>query len=1169
MVALAGAPVAAAGSGATPTPIPTTSPSPSPSATPGDDDVDEVPPDPLEVTIERLTPSSLPTRGERGEVRVRGTVTNRSADEWRDLSVYLVTSQEPITSKAELAAAAATDPRAEVATRIVEPGLFVEVRDLRPGERTGFRLAVPTDQLGISGEPGVYWLGVQVLASSDLGRDASADGRARTFLPLVPERNDGTELALAMQIRNHTVRSFDGRLEYLEGWQATLAEGGRLRRLLDLSATATSDQELSWVVDPALVDSALSVARGNPALEMAPPAEGGAGGDGSSGEDGDEPTPEQAAADQWLSDFFAAARVRSVMTLPYGDLDVSAVLRHGVSDLLTTAFGSSTQLLAENGVSASPVLLPPSGLLSPSAVAELDPGLPLVLAPEALVGTSPEPLLNRADGGRILVAPIPDDMWGPEPGSRSALAVRQRLLADAALHALSPARDEPVVRFLPPGWDPGDHWRRARFFRGLDVPWLSPVDVRDVLDGLSTAPAVDPAENVGYPDAELEAELPLPTVLSTEALIAEGSTVEELVTDDSDVDEQVIRQALLDLLVLEPGATRAGGRACRRRARPGGRLARRGDRPRTGLRHHVQRERDLPGHRRERPRPTGHRGAPRVRDGRRPAALHPRPRGARAAQPRGDADRRVLHRHRRAPGHPATGLDRGHPVGSADDSQHPQQPGRVHPLDRHGRRRHGTVRRDRAAHLATGTAPPQDARAGAQAGRLMSEDVEANRSILSSSAVMAAGTTVSRLSGFVRSTLLAAALGTQLHADVFTIANTVPNMLYILLAGGVFNAVLVPQLVRAMRSDPDGGDAYTNRIVTLAGLFLAGTTALLVLGAPLLMRLYLDDAFFTDALAAQRDSVIDFARLCLPQVFFYGMFVLVGQVLNARGRFGPMMWAPIANNVISVAVLVLYLFVYGAAQGDGLCGGYTTGQEWLLGLGSTIGIAVQFLILLPYLKAAGFSYRPRFDFRGTGLGHTFRLGFWTVAFVVVNQIAYTVVVRLASSGTAEAATACGAGGGAAGTGYTIYSGAFLLVMVPHSIATVSLATATLPRLSSHAADGDLGGVGRQVAATTRTALSLILPFALLLPVIALPLSDIVWGYAAAAETSQDFAVSLALFAPGLRLLHRALPDAPGVLLAGAHPHGVLGAVRDRGGRTSCWPCSSPAASRRRTPRRDW
>jgi putative peptidoglycan lipid II flippase len=388
-------------------------------------------------------------------------------------------------------------------------------------------------------------------------------------------------------------------------------------------------------------------------------------------------------------------------------------------------------------------------------------------------------------------------------------------------------------------------------------------------------------------------------------------------------------------------------------------------------------------------------------------------------------------------------------------------------------------------------------------------------SVLSSSAVMAAGTVVSRFSGFVRSTLLAAALGTQLHADVFTIANTVPNMLYILLAGGVFNAVLVPQLVRAMKHDPDGGDAYTNRIITLAALFLAGVTALLVLAAPLLMRLYLDPAFFTDALADQRESVIDFARLCLPQVFFYGMFVLVGQVLNSRDRFGPMMWAPIANNVVSVAVLGVYLVVFGAAQGDELCGGFTPGQEWLLGLGSTVGIALQLLILLPYLRAAGFTYRPRFDFRGSGLGHTFRLAFWTVAFVIVNQVAYTVVVRLASSGTAAAALSCDGTGGSGGTGYTIYSGAFLLVMVPHSIATVSLATATLPRLSRSAADDDLPAVARQVAATTRTALALILPFAFLLPAVALPLSNIVWGYAAAAETYRDFAASLALFAPGL------------------------------------------------------
>ena len=393
-----------------------------------------------------------------------------------------------------------------------------------------------------------------------------------------------------------------------------------------------------------------------------------------------------------------------------------------------------------------------------------------------------------------------------------------------------------------------------------------------------------------------------------------------------------------------------------------------------------------------------------------------------------------------------------------------------------------------------------------------------DRSLLSSSAVMAAGTAVSRLSGFVRSTLLAAALGTQLHADVFTIANTVPNMLYILLAGGVFNAVLVPQLVRAMKQDADGGEAYTNRIITLAGLFLAGVTAVLVLGAPLLVRLILDDSFSSPELAAQRESVVDFARLCLPQVFFYGMFVLLGQVLNARGRFGPMMWAPIANNVISVAVLAAYLVGFGPAAAAELCGGYRPSQEWVLGLGSTLGIAVQLAVLVPYLRAAGFRYRPRFDFRNSGLGHTLRLGAWTVAFVVVNQVAYTVVVRLASSGTAQAACATGAGpaGSAAeGTGYTIYSGAFLLAMVPHAIATVSLATAVLPRLSQHAADGDLRALALRVSSTTRTALALVVPFAALLPVVALPLSEIVFGYGAASRTYADFAVSLALFAPGL------------------------------------------------------
>jgi putative peptidoglycan lipid II flippase len=368
---------------------------------------------------------------------------------------------------------------------------------------------------------------------------------------------------------------------------------------------------------------------------------------------------------------------------------------------------------------------------------------------------------------------------------------------------------------------------------------------------------------------------------------------------------------------------------------------------------------------------------------------------------------------------------------------------------------------------------------------------------------MAAGTIVSRMSGYVRSILLAAALGIALHADIFNIANSVPNILYVLLLGGVVNAVLVPQLVRAARDDADGGEAYTNRIVTLAGIFLVVVTVILVVAAPAVMSLYLDSDFGRPELAAQRQSVIDFARFCLPQVFFYGMFVLVGQILNARGSFAPMFWAPIANNLIAIAVLITYLLAFGPAADRSAA--YTGQQEMVLGIGSTLGIVAQFLILLPYLRSVGFRYRPRFDFRGAGLGHTLRLGIWTVLLIVVSQVANLIVVRLASGGGADG-----------GTGYTVYSSASLLVLVPHSIVTVSLATAILPRLSASAHAADRAAMAATLSSALRTALSLVLPFVVLLPIIAVDLANLVFGYAAAKDSSRDIAPTLAML--GLSLV---------------------------------------------------
>ena len=271
---------------------------------------------------------------------------------------------------------------------------------------------------------------------------------------------------------------------------------------------------------------------------------------------------------------------------------------------------------------------------------------------------------------------------------------------------------------------------------------------------------------------------------------------------------------------------------------------------------------------------------------------------------------------------------------------------------------------------------------------------------------MAAGTVVSRMSGFVRAALLAAALGQQLHADVFNIANTIPNMLYILLAGGIFNAVLVPQLVRAMRHDADGGDGLhqpgrhpRRRCSSAVVTVVAGRRGALGDAAVPRRRTSRHPSSPT-----QRESVIAFARYCLPQVFFYGMFVLVGQILNARGRFGPMMWAPIANNVISVGGAGRLPGRVRAGAEDLLRRLHPAARSCCSASARRSGIVAQFADpgavpargRLPLPRRASTSATPAW---ATPCGS----GLWTVLFVIVNQIAYTVVVRLASSGTASSA----------------------------------------------------------------------------------------------------------------------------------------------------------------------
>ncbi|TDX08702.1 murein biosynthesis integral membrane protein MurJ [Kribbella sp. VKM Ac-2566] len=355
---------------------------------------------------------------------------------------------------------------------------------------------------------------------------------------------------------------------------------------------------------------------------------------------------------------------------------------------------------------------------------------------------------------------------------------------------------------------------------------------------------------------------------------------------------------------------------------------------------------------------------------------------------------------------------------------------------------------------------------------------------LRSAAVMAAGTVLSRLLGFIRIALLAAAIGTALRGDIFTAANTIPNSLYILLAGGVFNTVLVPQLVRAIKNHDDGGQDFTNRILTFGFVVLAIVTVACVLLAPAIAELYLPKELHDPSRVTEKANMIMFVRLCLPQIFFYGAFVLVGQVLNARRRFGPMMWAPIANNIVACASIVVFLLIYRVGDNPPT---YSHGEELLLGLGHTVGIAVQLLVLLPYLKASGHTYKPKFGLRGTGLGHTARLGIWTVLFVAVNQVTLVVVTQLAIAGSASSDPGAKAG-------LFAYSTAMLIILVPHGIVTVSLATAALPQMSALAADGDTAEVGRMSARSIRQTLAIVVPAAAAMVAFAYPIVTIIAGY---------------------------------------------------------------------------
>ncbi|WP_405734556.1 murein biosynthesis integral membrane protein MurJ [Streptomyces sp. NBC_00028] len=386
---------------------------------------------------------------------------------------------------------------------------------------------------------------------------------------------------------------------------------------------------------------------------------------------------------------------------------------------------------------------------------------------------------------------------------------------------------------------------------------------------------------------------------------------------------------------------------------------------------------------------------------------------------------------------------------------------------------------DRTMNLGTAPVPPPSSPAPAAAAKKGGKA----GGLLKSSAVMAAGTMVSRLTGFIRSALIVAALGTAFLGDAFQVAYQLPTMIYILTVGGGLNSVFVPQLVRAMKEDDDGGEAFANRLLTLVMVALAALTAIAMFAAPLLVRA-LSNPVATNP--AANDVAITFSRYFLPSIFFMGIHVVMGQVLNARGKFGAMMWTPVLNNVVIIVTLGMFLWVYGTAKHSGMDVATIPPEgQRLLGIGILLGLVVQALAMIPYLRETGFKLRLRFDWKGHGLGKAAMLAKWTILFVLANQAGALVVTQLATGAVADTKIA--------GTGFSAYANAQLIWGLPQAIITVSLMAALLPRISRSAAEDDAGAVRDDISQGLRTTAVAIVPLAFGFVALGIPMCTLIFG----------------------------------------------------------------------------
>ncbi|WP_016700812.1 murein biosynthesis integral membrane protein MurJ [Actinoalloteichus spitiensis] len=367
------------------------------------------------------------------------------------------------------------------------------------------------------------------------------------------------------------------------------------------------------------------------------------------------------------------------------------------------------------------------------------------------------------------------------------------------------------------------------------------------------------------------------------------------------------------------------------------------------------------------------------------------------------------------------------------------------------------------------------------------------RSVLRAAGSMAIATLISRITGFLWKAVLVWIVGWGAINDSFTAANNLPNIITELLLGGVLASVVVPVLVRAQKEDADGGQAFTERLLTLAAVILGVGMVLSVLAAPLLTAMYVSDGD-TEANPALATA---FAYLLLPQILFYGMSALFMAILQAKQVFGPPAWAPVLNNVVILATLGAYALLPGEMTVDPVR--MTDTHLLVLGLGVTAGVVVQAAVLLPALRRAGVSLRWRWGF-DSRLAEFGGLAAWVLGYVAVSQVGLVALSRVA--------TAYG--------GLAIYSNAWLLLQLPYGVIGFSIMTAILPRMSAAAASHDYEKLKDDLSLGSRMCTTALLPLSALMTVLGAQIGVVLFSYGASGvEGGNRLGIALAVSAFGV------------------------------------------------------